>query len=48
MTFSYGDIIVLKDGVKPQMSLDKETFFGLFDDDNDENVDNDGNGDEIN
>jgi len=32
MTFKYGDIITLKDGVMPQMSLDKETFFSLVDD----------------
>lgn len=36
MTFKYGDIISLKDGVKPQMSLDAETFFNLSDDDNTE------------
>ena len=32
MAFKYGDIITLKDGVKPQMSLDEETFFNLVDD----------------
>lgn len=34
MTFKYGDIITLKDGAKPQMSLDAETFFNLPDDEN--------------
>jgi hypothetical protein len=34
MTFKYGDIITLKDGVKPQMSLDAETFFNIPDDNN--------------
>ena len=33
MTFKYGDTIRLKDGVRPQMSLDAETFFSLVDDD---------------
>ena len=32
MKFKYGDIIKLKDGVRPQMSLDVETFFNLPDD----------------
>lgn len=32
MKFKYGDIIQLKDGAKPQMSLDVETFFSLPDD----------------
>ena len=31
MGFKYGDIIILKDGVKPQMSIDKEAFFNLPD-----------------
>lgn len=34
MAFKYGDIIRLKDGVIPQMSLDAETFFNLVDDEN--------------
>lgn len=34
MTFKYGDIITLKDDVKPQMSLDAETFFNIPDDEN--------------
>ncbi len=32
MKLKYGDTIRLKDGVKPQMSLDAETFFSLIDD----------------
>ena len=32
MKFKYGDIITLKDNVKPVMSLDAETFFSLHDD----------------
>ena len=32
MKFKYGDIITLKDNVKPVMSLDAETFFSLPDD----------------
>ncbi len=32
MTYKYGDIIKLKDGVKPQMCLDIDTFFNLPDD----------------
>lgn len=32
MKFKYGDIIQLKCGAKPQMSLDVETFFSLPDD----------------
>ena len=32
MKFKYGDIIQLKGGIKPQMSLDVETFFSLPDD----------------
>lgn len=35
MEFKYGDIISLKDGVMPQMSLDKEIFFSLPDDKDD-------------
>ena len=34
MIFKYGDIIRLKEGVKPQMSLDVESFFSLPDDKN--------------
>ena len=32
MTYKYGDIISLKDNIKPVMSLDAETFFTLPDD----------------
>jgi hypothetical protein len=31
MSYKYGDTIRLKEGVKPQMSLDAETFFNLSD-----------------
>jgi hypothetical protein len=31
MSYKYGDIIRLKEGVRPQMSLDIETFFKLSD-----------------
>lgn len=31
MSYKYGDIIRLKEGVMPQMSLDKDTFFNLSD-----------------
>ena len=34
MKFKYGDIIRLKDDVKPLMSLDADTFFSLPDDKN--------------
>lgn len=35
MIFKYGDIITLKDSVKPIMSLDAETFFNIPDDEDD-------------
>jgi hypothetical protein len=35
MAYKYGDTIRLKDGVMPQMSLDKETFFNLSDEEDD-------------
>jgi hypothetical protein len=35
MAYKYGDTIRLKDGVMPQMSLDKETFFNLPDEEDD-------------
>ena len=31
MTYKHGDIIKLKEGVRPQMSLDMKTFFNLSD-----------------
>lgn len=37
MAYKYGDTIRLKDGVMPQMSLDKETFFNLPDEEDDKN-----------
>lgn len=48
MSYRYGDTIKLKDGVKPQLSLDAKTFFNLSDeeDDNDKECDS-GNGDKI-
>ncbi len=33
MNYRYGSVIRLKDGVRPQMSLDIETFFNLADED---------------
>lgn len=33
MAYKYGNIIRLKEGVRPQMSLDVETFFNLSDED---------------
>ena len=35
MTYKYGNVIRLKEGVRPQMSLDVETFFNLSDEDDD-------------
>ena len=46
MAYKYGDTIRLKDGVMPQMSLDKETFFNLPDEADDKNNEsNESNGD---
>lgn len=44
MAYKYGDTIRLKDGVMPQMSLDKKTFFNLPDEEDDKNNEsNEGN-----
>lgn len=48
MTYKYGDIIRLKDGARPQMSLDADTFFNLPDEDDDSsNESNDDIGNKI-
>jgi hypothetical protein len=49
MAYKYGDIIRLKDGAMPQMSLDKETFFNLPDQEDENSGEHKkGNGDKCN
>lgn len=47
MSYRYGDIIRLKEGVMPQMSLDVDTFFNLSDEESD-NIENNDNSNESN